>query len=252
MKLSQGLDFVHITQDCYYACCSHALTTEKEEIMGLLIGSVETTQQGKNKGIIWDICMLTRVDKRKDRVEISSEQLVSATTKAENITKETGIQSRVVGWYHSHPHISPWPSHVDLNCQGGYQLMEKGFIGLIFSVFNQDSEYKGTIEVHGFQANKNEMNSYEEVPIPVMIIPNFNYPSIGYKRMIELLDILLQEEKTAFLSSVEDKSDLVLLHNSSIYQKNILKIIEYFSVTIKKSIDIELKENLKKIENSKK
>jgi BRCA1/BRCA2-containing complex subunit 3 len=52
-KVKEGLDFVHITQDCYFACSSHALTTEKEEIMGLLIGSIETTQQGKRKAIVW-------------------------------------------------------------------------------------------------------------------------------------------------------------------------------------------------------
>jgi BRCA1/BRCA2-containing complex subunit 3 len=195
--------------------------------------------------------MLTRVDKRKDRVEISSEQLVSATTKAENITKETGIQSRVIGWYHSHPHISPWPSHVDLNSQSSYQMMEKGFIGLIFSVFNQDSECKGTIEVHGFQSAKNESGDDEEIQIPVIVIPNLNYPSIAHKRMIELLDILLQEEKISYLSSVEGKSDLVVLHNSTIYQRNVTKLIEYFSVTIKKSIDSEINENLKKIEEMK-
>jgi len=29
---------VYLTADCYSVCLSHALTTEKEEIMGLLIG----------------------------------------------------------------------------------------------------------------------------------------------------------------------------------------------------------------------
>jgi len=31
---------VYLTADCYLVCLSHALTTEKEEIMGLLIGEV--------------------------------------------------------------------------------------------------------------------------------------------------------------------------------------------------------------------
>jgi len=31
---------VYLTADCYSVCLSHALTTEKEEIMGLLIGEV--------------------------------------------------------------------------------------------------------------------------------------------------------------------------------------------------------------------
>lgn len=39
--------------------------------------------------------------------------------------------------YHSHPHITVMPSHVDVRTQAMYQTMDEGFIGLIFSVFNQ-------------------------------------------------------------------------------------------------------------------
>ena len=39
--------------------------------------------------------------------------------------------------YHSHPHITVLPSHVDVRTQAMYQSMDEGFIGLIFSVFNQ-------------------------------------------------------------------------------------------------------------------
>lgn len=43
---------------------------------------------------------------------------------------------QVLGWYHSHPHITVWPSHVDVGTQADYQLMDSNFIGLIFSCFN--------------------------------------------------------------------------------------------------------------------
>lgn len=56
--------------------------------------------------------ILRRLDKKPDRVEISEEQLVQATLKAEELEKELGRPLRVVGWYHSHPHITVWPSHV--------------------------------------------------------------------------------------------------------------------------------------------
>ena len=46
----------------------------------------------------------------------------------------------MVGWYHSHPHITPLPSHVDLRTQSNYQLLDKHFIGLIFSVFDRDAK----------------------------------------------------------------------------------------------------------------
>ena len=44
----------------------------------------------------------------------------------------------VFGWYHSHPHNTVHPSHVDLATQARYKKMDKNFVGLIFSVFNYD------------------------------------------------------------------------------------------------------------------
>jgi len=49
---------------------------------------------------------LRRLDKKKDRVEISSEQLLKAATEAERLTMELNRPMRVLGWYHSHPHIT--------------------------------------------------------------------------------------------------------------------------------------------------
>lgn len=115
--------------------------------------------------------ILRRVDRRKDRVEISPDQLSSASTWAEQTAKQTGRPLRILGWYHSHPHITVWPSHVgeyptllllapslslhifggrlfiwlntpvgiDLGTQFQYQMMEPTFIGLIISCFNQQS-----------------------------------------------------------------------------------------------------------------
>ena len=85
---------------------------------------------------------------------------------------------RVIGWYHSHPHITVWPSHVgeyqivivcdsytevvyiiwtarsviqlytiffvcvDVQTQADYQMMDDNFVGLIFAVFNEDKQTK--------------------------------------------------------------------------------------------------------------
>ena len=35
-----------------------------------------------------------------------------ASTEAEKLAELTGHPMRVAGWYHSHPHITVWPSHV--------------------------------------------------------------------------------------------------------------------------------------------
>lgn len=58
--------------------------------------------------------MLRRSDKRKDRVEISPEQLSGAAELAEKLQEELERPMRVIGWYHSHPHITVWPSHVGM------------------------------------------------------------------------------------------------------------------------------------------
>ena len=47
------------------------------------------------------------------------------------------MQVRVIGWYHSHPHITVLPSHVDVATQALYQQLDAGFIGIILSTFNQ-------------------------------------------------------------------------------------------------------------------
>lgn len=56
--------------------------------------------------------ILHRSDKQPDRVEISAEQLCEATIYAEELKLRLKRDMRILGWYHSHPHITVWPSHV--------------------------------------------------------------------------------------------------------------------------------------------
>jgi hypothetical protein len=73
--------------------------------------------------------MLRRSDKRKDRVEISPEQLTNAAIQADKLTHELGQPMRVLGWYHSHPHITVWPSHVGKNiCPTKLAVMIESFL----------------------------------------------------------------------------------------------------------------------------
>lgn len=55
----------------------------------------------------------------QDRVESSPEQMARCTAHAERLSRESGTRTRVVGWYHSHPHITVLPSHVDVRTQVG-------------------------------------------------------------------------------------------------------------------------------------
>lgn len=105
--------------------------------MGLLLGSCADR-------VVVEAVPLSRSDKRPDRVEVSAEQLAHAITSAEE------RDLKVIGWYHSHPHITAAPSHVDARTQGEYQTLDDGFVGLICAVF-QDALFP-SIKVVGFQS----------------------------------------------------------------------------------------------------
>ncbi|MEE6496553.1 hypothetical protein FKM82_002415 [Ascaphus truei] len=70
---------VHVQADAFLVCVTHCLSTEREEVMGLCIGEVDTHRVVH----IHSVIILRRSDKRKDRVEISPEQLSAATTEAD-------------------------------------------------------------------------------------------------------------------------------------------------------------------------
>lgn len=154
------------------------MMTEREEVMGLLLG--DTVHRGETDGGRTDICIwasmtLARADKRPDRVEIEPEQLVEGLQLAEKIGCEIGQRTRTVGWYHSHPHITCLPSHVDLRTQHQYQAMEGHFVGLIFTVFNAGAE-PGTMrqEVMAFKAVESTRQGSTELvyeALEVTVVP---------------------------------------------------------------------------------
>ncbi|KAK4413912.1 Lys-63-specific deubiquitinase BRCC36 [Sesamum alatum] len=84
------------------------------------------------------------------------------------MTMATGTTTRVIGWYHSHPHITVLPSHVDVRTQAMYQLLDSGFIGLIFSCFSEDAQKVGRIQVIAFQSLDGKQNHTMK---PVSLVP---------------------------------------------------------------------------------
>ncbi|XP_020099234.1 lys-63-specific deubiquitinase BRCC36 [Ananas comosus] len=147
-----SLTAVKMSEDVWLACLAHALTTETEEIMGLLLGDIQYSSGGNAVALIWGASPQMRSDRRKDRVETNPELLAAASAQAERMTLTTGRTTRVIGWYHSHPHITVLPSHVDVRTQAMYQLLDPGFIGLIFSCFSEDAHKVGRIQVIAFQS----------------------------------------------------------------------------------------------------
>jgi BRCA1/BRCA2-containing complex subunit 3 len=128
--------------------------------MGLLLGDIEYSKDGGSAtAMIWGASPQSRSDRQKDRVETNPEQLAAASAQADRMTISTGRTTRVIGWYHSHPHITVLPSHVDVRTQAMYQLLDSGFIGLIFSCFSEDANKVGRIQVIAFQSSDGKPNS---------------------------------------------------------------------------------------------
>ncbi|XP_043913444.1 lys-63-specific deubiquitinase BRCC36 isoform X3 [Protopterus annectens] len=206
---------VHLESDAFLVCLNHALSTEKEEVMGLCIGEVDISRIVH----IHSVIILRRSDKRKDRVEISPEQLSAASTEAERLAETTGRPMRVVGWYHSHPHITVWPSHVDVRTQAMYQMMDQGFVGLIFSCFIEDKNTKtGRILYTCFQSVQAQKGSeYDRIEIPVHVAPHDTIGKVCLESAVELPKILCQEEQDAYrrIHSLTHLDPVTKIHNGS-------------------------------------
>jgi len=78
-----NLSRVEISWDVLWSCLSHALSTEHQEIMGLLLGSLEGEKGAV--AIVRRSIVLSRKDKKKDRVEVGYENLAAASTVAERL-----------------------------------------------------------------------------------------------------------------------------------------------------------------------
>jgi len=212
---------VRIESDVWFVCLSHALSSEREEVMGLLMGDWFQNKLGENEAHIWEVMILNRSDKRSDRVEISPEQLASAQQEAEDVSHKLGKTTRVIGWYHSHPRITVLPSHVDVRTQASYQMMDERFIGLIFACFYQDKELLNKVQVTAFQANSSQIKT------PLLVEWGTSMGAGPLKTLTELPEILFSEEKTLF-EAMTDQTNITLdtIHNGAVYVKSLSDLLD--------------------------
>lgn len=221
---------VLLSTDVTLVSIQHALSTEKEEIMGLLIGEVHNNNTLVS---IVSSVILRRLDKKPDRVEISEEQLVQATLRAEELAAEVGRPLRVVGWYHSHPHITVWPSHVDLATQSMYQRMDSSFVGIIFAVFLTDQTAKApSVQITCFQSISDGSNQSRR-EIELEITNNNDSLTINnFEILTQLPTILKEEEDEAFKNEAGeiDTEDIInKQHNAAVRTIAIGHIVEKIS-----------------------
>ncbi|NXG45476.1 BRCC3 deubiquitinase, partial [Psilopogon haemacephalus] len=286
---------VHLEADAFLVCLNHALSTEKEEVMGLCIGEVPglvvcrllPSEQGSVAAAesvdtsrivhIHSVIILRRSDKRKDRVEISPEQLSAASTEAE-LAEMTGRPMRVVGWYHSHPHITVWPSHVDVRTQAMYQMMDQGFVGLIFSCFIEDKNTKtGRILYTCFQSIQAQKSSdpffllslcfftlcaalklivfdnisrYERIEIPIHVVPHETIGKVCLESAVELPKILCQEEQDAYrrIHSLTHLDSVTKIHNGSVFTKNLCSQMSAISGPLLQWLEDRLEQNKQRVQ----
>lgn len=256
-----------LESDAFLVCLNHALSTEKEEVMGLCIGELNDDIRSDSKFTytgtevrivpekmdtirivhIHSVIILRRSDKRKDRVEISPEQLSAASTEAERLAELTGRPMRVVGWYHSHPHITVWPSHVDVRTQAMYQMMDQGFVGLIFSCFIEDKNTKtGRVLYTCFQSIQAQKSSeYERIEIPIHIVPHITIGKVCLESAVELPKILCQEEQDAYrrIHSLTHLDSVTKIHNGSVFTKNLCSQMSAVSGPLLQWLEDRLEQN---------
>ncbi|NXR08863.1 BRCC3 deubiquitinase, partial [Semnornis frantzii] len=297
---------VHLEADAFLVCLNHALSTEKEEVMGLCIGEVPESSgacglpaltfraglghRGRERctGLcgtvdtsrivhIHSVIILRRSDKRKDRVEISPEQLSAASTEAEISFRRDSSRLAIVGWYHSHPHITVWPSHVDVRTQAMYQMMDQGFVGLIFSCFIEDKNTKtGRILYTCFQSIQAQKSSdikisdkfvaikgfhlhinsglcsqkYERIEIPIHVVPHETIGKVCLESAVELPKILCQEEQDAYrrIHSLTHLDSVTKIHNGSVFTKNLCSQMSAISGPLLQWLEDRLEQNKQRVQ----
>jgi proteasome lid subunit RPN8/RPN11 len=136
--------------------------------------------------MITDCIQLPRNDKRPDRVEIAPEQLAEAAQQVEAMKPwwpKALPEPRLVGWYHSHPHITVLPSAVDIATQKVFEQMSTTWVGLIYAVFNRDA--------------RRVSDRYQLIAF----MSNVNYEEQMTTALSEFL-FLVKDTKTMFMSNV--------------------------------------------------
>lgn len=224
---------LNITSSCYLACISHAMTTDTEEIMGLLLGTESLDNIGNIKIEIISCVSLMRNCKEKDRVEFDDIQISQAVIYADELSNKHRIKLKVVGWYHSHPKITVPPSHVDLNTQLTQQSLGS-FVGLIFSVFTKEQNSQ-KFESIAFQTKITKegqnipyyltINIIEDISLKIF---DFNlYTNKIVEKLLNEEEIEFEKFKNLYNTGNNDKilesNDVILMNNRQIL---FLKIIE--------------------------
>ncbi|KAJ3113697.1 DNA replication licensing factor mcm8 [Phlyctochytrium bullatum] len=251
---------VHVSANVHFLLTTYALSTEREETLAMLMGRFERPKLDAGAppptgeiGVVEGCLFCPRKDKRKDRVEISSEQLSQAISYAEQ------TQSSVVGWAHSHPHITVFPSAVDLNCQQNQQLLGENFFGLIISCFDEKN-LSQRLQLTCFQSTYDETGTLCRLEIPVFVRPSES--GLSHNDLLQLLripEIFWNEEREMLenaLKSIQEQvgmSEAVLMrsYHSGPYIRALVSLIDKLCIPMTTICQERLDRNLMEIQRLK-
>uniref|UniRef100_A0A8D8TIB5 Lys-63-specific deubiquitinase BRCC36 n=1 Tax=Cacopsylla melanoneura TaxID=428564 RepID=A0A8D8TIB5_9HEMI len=236
-----ALNIAYISEDVYFSMFYLALSNDKLEVLSMLIG--ETKEEKDVKSVhVYTMVIPLRLTRQHDRVEASPEQLFQAVTEAEKLSKIYNRELRVIGWFHSHPHITVWPSDVDLKTQRDMQTMEMCFVGIIASVFCCDKKSKeNQITLTCFQTKESADYSCKRVCIPLHVVPDRDnsFTNAHLKLSATLPTILLEEEAIKYRNSSNETNDcLTKQFNSSVFTMSAVQIQETLTKPLMKTLEI--------------
>ncbi|KAH0630990.1 hypothetical protein JD844_004441 [Phrynosoma platyrhinos] len=203
--VGMAVQAAHLEADAFLVCLNHALSTEKEEVMGLCIGEVDTSRIVH----IHSVIILRRSDKRKDRVEISPEQLSAASTEAE------------------------------ISFDGDHGLLDRPDSVYLFPVYSSPKEFRdGNIDM--FPSSR-----YERIEIPIHVVPHNTIGKVCLESAVELPKILCQEEQDAYrkIHSLTHLDSITKIHNGSVFTKNLCSQMSAISGPLLQWLEDRLEQN---------
>jgi hypothetical protein len=97
-----------------------------------------------------------------------------------------------------------------------YEMMDKHFVGLIVSVFNETKTIlRNNVEIVCFQAQKDAYHAHGFVQIPMKITVNDDAKLVenNLQNLYQIPKILMQEENNSFQMSTQNMNQLCTMSN---------------------------------------
>lgn len=248
-KQTDQLTDVFISDEVLMMCHNLALLTEKEEVAALLIGQKIIHEHGTTVSVT-ALSIPPRGEIKKDRVEIMSEDLVNAMEDAKHFSCIKGANLNVIGWYHSHPHITVWPSNVDLQTQLNLQNMDSCFIGIICSSYNTDTTtMMREMKTVCFQAK--QMNgTVQRIDVKFQVAPTTCTSQLSFGVIVKHIETLYDELIKNYNEANEgDISPMAQLHNDSVYTLSGIHMLETVAKPMLQMLETQRESSTKRIQS---